>query len=769
MLNIMKKNHFPKITVFQSAIFIIGVSTVIAQICFMRELLAVFHGNEISVGIILFGWLIFTSAGAALAGVRPTYIPSSGFLAAVLSMFACSLPLSLIIIRSGRRLLGLLPGETAGFGSLVLLTASALGPVCVLAGSLYTITCRAAHAEAHDMIAAPRIYVAETAGSCIGGLIFSVLLITLVPVPQMILALTVLNFAAALRCLPRRIGSTYRPRFTAAAGMVSATVVFWFLTVSGGNLLNRTPGIGLTLISKDTPYSRITVKQLGSQYTFYQNGIVSFTVPGRIGAEETVHIPLLEHPHPEKILLLGGSLSGSIREALQHPGIRRLDYIEQDPELPAIAREVLPESETNILNNPVVHLHHIDARRYVKQTSIRYDVIISNLPPPATAGLNRFYTLEFFQEINHILGRDGLFSLSVPSSENALSNEQAELLAIIHATLHTVFPDVIMIPGEPIRLIAANKDHYLTADPDTLIQRLKRRNLQTKYIREYYLPYQLSLDRRDALQKRLHSIITREYNRDFKPMGYFVYTLLFSTYFPAYYQNLLSYVRPLTSLLPIMILGIAALAAAVLVSLKKSSPDNAAKTGIYLSVLSVGFTEISLEFILILGFQVLYGSAYQELAVIIAGYMLGLMLGSASVTAGKGLFSRQSDLHRFITFQLLMGLFPLVLLFVLLLLADSGATLPAGPLLSSVFGLLTLAAGYIGGVQFPLANLILFSVNGAGPKTAGALYSTDLAGSAAGALITAVLLIPLLGISTVLALLAAGNLLLWLYIRGISR
>ncbi|MBN2414334.1 hypothetical protein JXO52_00750 [bacterium] len=734
----------------------------------MRELLTVFRGNEISVGIILFSWLILTSAGAAVAGLRWKQCTPTVSLAVIQSLFACTLPLSLVIIRAGPDLLGLVPGETAGFPSLVLLTLLALAPVCIMAGSLYTLACRAAGTVDPDVIAAPRIYYAETAGACLGGLVFSILLINKVPAASMIATLSTLNFWAALRCIPRGGEHGLRTRGPAAAAMLAALSVLWFYTLSGGPLLNRAPGIGRTLVSKDTPYSRITVKQLDDQYTFYQNGIAAFTVPDRMQAEQSVHIPLLEHPAPRTVLLLGGALSGSIREALRHPYIQRIDYIEQDPSLTAIAREVLPPSETDILDNPAVHLHHTDARRFIRRTPIVYDAVISNLPPPGTAGLNRFYTREFFSEVRRILSPDGLFSLTLPASENALSNEQAELLAVIHATMRVVFPQVILIPGEPVHLIASAGTGHLTADPDTLLQRLKQRQLQTIYVREYYLPYQLSIERRDALQQRLHPVSRRELNRDFKPVGYFVYSLLFSSYFPGYYQTLLIHVRPVASAFPVILPALAVCIAGLLIILKRRRPDRSRTAGIYLSILSVGFSEISLEFILILGFQVLYGSAYQELAVIIAGYMLGLMLGSRSVTAGNGLFAGRRHLARFVLFQLLMGLYPLFLLLLLLVLARHGSALPGGPFISSVFGLLTLAAGYIGGVQFPLANCILIPAGESGPKVAGHLYSMDLAGSAAGALITAVLLVPLLGIVTVLGMLALVNLSLYLVLRIVT-
>ena len=62
-----------------------------------------------------------------------------------------------------------------------------------------------------------------------------------------------------------------------------------------------------------------------------------------------------------------------------------------------------------------------------------------------------------------------------------------------------------------------------------------------------------------------------------------------------------------------------------------------------------------------------------------------------------------------------------------------------------VFPLLTLLAGLLAGVAFPLAVSLVRNRGEAGQVT-GTLYGVDLVGGCLGALLGAVLLIPLLGI-----------------------
>ena len=53
---------------FLSALLLMGFSGIVAQVLLLRELLIVFSGNELTIGIILASWLILEAAGAFLLG-----------------------------------------------------------------------------------------------------------------------------------------------------------------------------------------------------------------------------------------------------------------------------------------------------------------------------------------------------------------------------------------------------------------------------------------------------------------------------------------------------------------------------------------------------------------------------------------------------------------------------------------------------------------------------------------------------------------------------
>jgi len=55
---------------FIFAISLIGFSSMVGQIVLMRELLVVFYGNELALGLMLASWLFWVAAGSWAFGRR---------------------------------------------------------------------------------------------------------------------------------------------------------------------------------------------------------------------------------------------------------------------------------------------------------------------------------------------------------------------------------------------------------------------------------------------------------------------------------------------------------------------------------------------------------------------------------------------------------------------------------------------------------------------------------------------------------------------------
>ena len=72
-----------------AVLLLLGATAVVAQIVLMRELIVVFQGNEISLGLMLANWLLWTALGSSLAGRLAMKVSNSRHLTAGLQVLIC--------------------------------------------------------------------------------------------------------------------------------------------------------------------------------------------------------------------------------------------------------------------------------------------------------------------------------------------------------------------------------------------------------------------------------------------------------------------------------------------------------------------------------------------------------------------------------------------------------------------------------------------------------------------------------------------------------
>src|SRR5664280_886671 len=87
----------------RAALTLIGFSAVVGQIVLMRELIVVFNGNEISLGIMLATWLFWTAVGSSLcSGLRLGASNPRRTTAALEYLLVASLPLTIWSLRASK-------------------------------------------------------------------------------------------------------------------------------------------------------------------------------------------------------------------------------------------------------------------------------------------------------------------------------------------------------------------------------------------------------------------------------------------------------------------------------------------------------------------------------------------------------------------------------------------------------------------------------------------------------------------------------------------
>ena len=740
-----------------AALMLAGFSAVIGQVVLLRELMVVFSGNEISLGVMLAAWLFWTAAGSLLCGSRALGQRNPRRTVAVLEfLLGVSLPPTIWALRSSKSLFQTVAGELVGPVPVLLASLVCLSVFCIIAGALFVAAARMYGYEraVNERSAVSSAYLLEAAGSALGGIVASLVLLRFLSPFQIACIVFLLNICMAgfllLRMNRKQLG------FAAAVAVVFA--IFFLVRVApwleSAAQTRQWRGFHL-LASRDSIYGNLTVVETGNIRSLYENGLILANSPDESAAEESVHYALLEHPAPRHILMIGGGASGAIAQALRHPTVESIDLGELDPALISVTREFFPSESAPLYSDPRVHLHYVDGRAYLKSAYDKFDVIIVNVPDPQTAQLNRFYTAEFFRSAHDHLAPGGLLSLQLRSSEETIGPGLAEFLRCINQTLRQVFPYVVAIPGETIHFFAATRPDILTDDPHVLISRLLERNLKTRYVREYFIPFRMMPDRMEQVRGQLQPLATTPVNRDFSPIAYYFDVELWSAQFsPAYaaWFQASAHVdfRIILGALLIILFSTAALLGFV------PAREQRARAAAAFCMAATGFTLMALEIFLLLAFQSIYGYVYHQLAILIALCMAGIAVGSwlavRRIHRGSHFACRVVASTQF----LLALSAPALMLLVSLFAKISGVAenwFAAQCLLPALAAL----SGILGGYQFPMASEVYIQGND-GQRSLGMLYSIDLLGGCAGALALSGYLIPVFGFWKTAWLCAAVNL-----------
>lgn len=746
-----------RVTPLRLGLALTGFTALVVQVLLMRELMVAWRGNEMSFGVTLSVWLGLTGLGGIAFGARRRARDvTRAVFSRWLLMVGALAPVALLVARLARPAAGVHPGEIVGIGPLALAALAALAPFTLAAGYLFALAVSAVAREGGARgRAIGEVYVLEALGAVVGGLSMSfVLLPRLTPVQ--IAGLTTAADAAAVlliaSTLPPVRGAAHRPRALLASALVALVCALALSGPPGAALEGRTVrlawrDLGFTS-QTNSVYGRIVTTAAGTQKSVYESGVLVASAPDRLAAEEAVHLPMLEHPAPVRVLLLGGGLGGAVLEILKHPTVEAVDYVELDPELPRAARAAFGTDIAGGLDDPRVALHFADARFYVKRVRSRYDVIIVNVPDPTTAQLNRFYTVEFFREANAILTPGGVVGVTLTSAENYVSAELADVLACIRTSVSEVFPTVTVIPGSPTHFIAGGTPGFVTRDPAVLSARIEARQLDTAYVRDYYLMDRLSALRVEAIDGAI-ARSRAPVNTDLAPWGYYLSLVVWNRELAGLSGLLSAAPRYLT--LPNA--ALAALLIVVLLAGPAVSPGRARRVfrrNVVAAIFVVGATEISIEIAALLAFQSLYGYVYSRMAVIVAAFMAGLAVGGA---LGGRAARAGASAGAFTGLQAGIALVPVLL--GLAILAIAGLPPDRLEVWASWFPLIVVASAILAGMQFPLAGkLYLGEAHGSAPggrgreagTAGGRLYGADLLGSAVGATAAAVLVLPIMGI-----------------------
>jgi spermidine synthase len=722
-------------------ILMAGFAASIGQILVIRELLVIFYGNELSTGLILVCWLLCTAAGSSLTGrVCRKKPPGFRVLHAGFAVLCAALPATIVWIRAARAFWSIPPGELLSPGMMLAIGFCATAPICFLSGGLFALAWELCRAGAKGEESSISVYLAESLGAGAGGLVFYFVLLPLYPSFAGSLLLIVFLLAAVI---VGGAGLKYPGKVLCTVFATAILIAAWFSFGYSDrmDLLTRRMQWGKSFLqSRDTAYQNLVFLFNSGQFSLFSNGLWLFSSPDPQNAEPAAHLPLLEHPDPGRVLVIGDYSPELLGEVVNHPGIKSVDCVQPDAEATAFTTAVLPPSPAEMGPDRRVRVWHMDPKRFRSEAGIGFDVVLLSAGEPVNAEMNRFYTVEFFARMKSLMNPGGLFSFGVAASPDIVGPREAVLLKSLYATLREVFGYVLVLPGENVRFIASQDGAGVTGDPQVLINRMRSRRLDLTYLRDFYL-----LDLFNPIRLAYMESIVREgppakINRDFEPVCYLYGLGLWGAQLHPAAGRFLGFISGGAPFSVLVALGALFLVfVSVLLAKGGSSSVVAFNTGVCGAVLIVS------EVVLVLVYQIIEGSVYRQMALIISLFMAGLAAGSALVRTLRG---GSAHLLFMIQIGLAAYLGALYLLF----------SVFRGPVLDNLghvtmlvlFSSLAFFAGMFGGGQFCAAVWCSEKVRGAG------LYAADLIGASAGALAGSLYFLPVLGIPKTLLTLGFG-------------
>lgn len=681
--------------------FVLGMSCFIVQFVLIREFLNIFTGNELVIGIMLSLWMLTTALGAWLGrffrGRR-----AAGRTIFTLILLTGIFPLAGDFLAVWLKSTLFAPGVMLSLPASMLISLAGLGSFCLASGMLFTMLAGHFPGKEGKRYIAP-IYATEALGSLAGGILFYTLLIRIADPMEVLAWVMIANLimAAVFALLHVSHASGI---ITAMGAIVLGISAIW---CEPGEYLLKSVHPGEDIIHySNNPHGRLVITKQGEQFNAYQGGSLLFNTGDPVSREEKVHYAMALHPRPEKVLMVDGGLDGSFREALKY-GFPEMEFTYRCTEPWARAAA----SKFTGLHWPYgvdIYTPRIN-RDYLASSG--YDVILQNHPPPTTMGAGVFYSVKYFKSSRHSLNEGGILSIRLPGAGNYLDQESRMMFSSVYQSLQNTFKYVRIIPGEHIFYLAS--DHPLEGNITELIE---EKGIPTEYVNAYYVSDRLMDLRAGQFMDELDPDAPK--NEAFRPI--------------AAYLSLVHWLGMFNTR-PWMVAG-SALLFMLLVMLRLKALN--------FGLFCAGFSSAAAEFLLIIAFQVVYGTIYYSAGILIMVYMAGLFLGSGVLAK----FLKASR-KKFLFLQIALGggmlLIPLGLA-----IAESWLFIWIWPLML----LIAVLSGMLYSIATQLQKLSIKNI-------ASGTYSADLAGSAFGAFLVAVFLLPLAGMTITILLLALFNMI----------
>ncbi len=391
-------------------------------------------------------------------------------------------------------------------GKLVLCFVFMLPPTTLIGMAIPIVVKGLANQLGHLGRDSGRIYAWNTLGSVVGSLLAGLVLLPLLGMEELLRIYAIGNAGLGLLVILAIRKGGLRAHGGAVAACVATLLIAGVAWVGGGwdntwfSLSRfRRDASGLTfaeakarlepfdvVLFEDDPAANLMVTSrptaTGPFYTLYVNGKPDASSDTDLPTQLlSGHIPLLLHPDPKDVLIIGMASGVTAGASLEYP-IERLDVVELVRKMPKATRVFGPWNGSPEYDPRCVMIFD-DARSYLSYTTQVYDLIVSEPSNPWMAGIGALFTEEFYNRAKRSLRDDGIYLQWIQ-----LYDMSDQTLGTVIRSFRTAFPYIYGFQGNNVDLLLLGSRKPLQPDSER-IERLVaeadiRRQLESVNIRD---------------------------------------------------------------------------------------------------------------------------------------------------------------------------------------------------------------------------------------------------------------------------------------------
>ena len=365
----------------------------------------------------------------------------------------------------------------------------AILPATLLWGASFPLALAAAAAPGEDPgRLSGEVYAVNTAGSIIGALAFTLLLIPsfgTAASEQLLIAFaasSALVAALSLRGLPAT-----RPLPIAVGALAACCLVLtvsdvpWQMTAYGRRIAPIARAEDLfdrahptdVLFRADGINSSVVIAERAGQRHFYVSGKAeASTAPLDMRLERMLgHLPALIHPAPRSVLVVGFGAGVTAGSFVPYPEVQRLVICELEPMIPPASTRYFGPQNNWVSRDRRTQIVYDDARHFVFTTPSQFDVITTDPIHPWVKGTSTLYSKQYYELVKNRLKPGGVVAQWLPIYDSDLETVKTEL-----ATFFAVFPQGTVwsnnVRGQGFDLVLLGATKPVTVNVDDLQHRL---------------------------------------------------------------------------------------------------------------------------------------------------------------------------------------------------------------------------------------------------------------------------------------------------------